>query len=153
MTSALLFSFQRSRLVSVAAFALCLANVLCAAEPGHACASITDDGARLACYDREFGSPYLPSNGAPPDGQPATRSAPADVKKEFSFSAFVTGIERRRDGMFVVTLDNAQAWSQTEINTRIEIRAGDSVRIRRGALGSYLLSTGEGLATRVKRVR
>ena len=65
----------------------------------------------------------------------------------------MTAIELRDDGKFVATLANGQMWAQTELNSRIEVRVGDTVRIRRGALGSYLLSNDAGMATRVRRVR
>lgn len=110
-------------------------------DEGHPCAAIADDARRLACYDEAFGAPDSPANDA------ARRE-----ESSYSFSAVVSGLARRGD-RFVATLDNGQVWSQTETNTRIDVRVGDTVSIRRGALGSYLLSDGEGLATRVKRLR
>ena len=65
----------------------------------------------------------------------------------------VRGVEIRRDGMFQVTLDNEQIWTQTELNSRIDLRVGATVTIRRGALGSYLLSNSAGISTRVRRQR
>jgi hypothetical protein len=112
-----------------------------AADESHPCAPIVDDARRLACYDEAFGTPDSPANDA------ARRE-----QSNYSFSALVSGLERSGD-RFVATLDNGQVWSQTETNTRIDVRVGDTVTIRRGALGSYLLSDGEGLATRVKRLR
>ncbi len=113
-----------------------------ASEESHPCAAIVDDAKRLACYDKAFGAPDAPVNEA----------ARRDEKSNYNFSSVVTGLERRGD-RFVVTLDNGQVWSQTETNTRIDLRVGNPVTIRRGALGSYLMSDGEGLATRVKRLR
>jgi hypothetical protein len=128
--------------VVMAFAAACAAAVSRASEGSHPCASIVDDADRLECYDAAFGAPSTPANGAE-----KTRDKPA-----FSFTAVIGGLERR-GGRFVATLDNGQVWSQTETNTRIEVRVGDSVTIRRGALGSYLLSNAAGLATRVKRLR
>jgi hypothetical protein len=134
---------------------LCLgvANALSAAEPGHACAVVDDDAERLACYDRAFGSPYAPSNGAGSDEGSRPRGRTNDQKKDFTFTAMVRGVEIRRDGMFQVTLDNEQIWTQTELNSRIDLRVGATVTIRRGALGSYLLSNSAGISTRVRRQR
>jgi hypothetical protein len=138
---------------------LCIGAILAPALPALAsaqdsaqvCAGIHDDAERLACYDRRFGSPRSPSKSA--SSESAGESSRADQsKKDFSFSATVTAIERRGD-KFVVTFANEQVWAQTEVNTRIEVRVGDTVRIRRGALGSYLLSNEAGIATRVRRVR
>lgn len=122
----------------------CLATSAAAwtGDEGHRCAIIVDDARRLACYDEAFGAPDSPAND----------EARREEASNFSFSAVVSGLERRGE-RFVATLDNGQVWSQAETNTRIDIRVGDTVTIRRGALGSYLLSDGEGLATRVKRVR
>ena len=53
----------------------------------------------------------------------------------------------------MVTLDNAQVWAQSEINSQADVEIGDSVTVRRGALGSYLLVTKAGIGTRVKRVK
>jgi hypothetical protein len=128
-----------------------LSGLARAQEPAQVCAAIHDDAERLACYDRQFGSPRSPSKSA--SAEPGDESSRADQsKKDFSFSATVTTIERRGD-KFVVTFANEQVWAQTEVNTRIEVRVGDTVRIRRGALGSYLLSNEAGIATRVRRVR
>ena len=122
-----------------------------AAGAAHPCASITRDVERLACYDRHFGQPQGHTNGAPPDAN-ARAEAPA-TEKNSNITATVTDFERRRDGLFVATLDNGQVWSQSELDSRAELRVGDTVTVRRGALGSHLLITPAGIGTRVKRVR
>ena len=122
-----------------------------AADAAHPCASITDDAHRLACYDRHFGQPQGHSNGALPGASP--RGEDGAAAKNFSVTATVTALERRRDGLFVATLDNGQVWSQSEVDSRAEVRVGDTVTVRRGTLGSYLLVTAAGIGTRVKRVR
>jgi hypothetical protein len=133
------------------ALATAFLNPARAQAPAPACAGIPDDAKRLACYDQQYGSPHAPSKSASPD--PADQSSAArESKKDFSFSAAVTLIEHR-GARFVVTLDNEQMWAQIELNSRIDVRVGDMVRIRRGALGSYLLSNDAGIATRVRRVR
>jgi hypothetical protein len=114
---------------------------------------MVDDASRLACYDRSFGSPHAPSNGAGADGNAGADDRQAGAKKNFSFTATVTAVEKRRDGKFVATFDNGQVWEQSELNSRADVRVGDAVTVRRAALGSYLLSTREGIGTRVKRLR
>jgi len=69
-----------------------------------------------------------------------------------SVSGRVATIESRR-GKFEATLDNGQVWAQTELDTRVTLRAGDEVTVRRAVFGSYLLTGPQGVATRVKRVR
>ena len=135
-----------------ALFALGQLGLACAQGLTQACSQIRDNAERLACYDRQFGSPHAPPKSASSD--PGIGDSPAgQAKKDFAFSAAVTAIELRDDGKFVATLANGQMWAQTELNSRIEVRVGDTVRIRRGALGSYLLSNDAGMATRVRRVR
>ncbi|HTU66234.1 MAG TPA: hypothetical protein VMF52_09800 [Steroidobacteraceae bacterium] len=118
----------------------------------HPCASLGDREARLACYDAAF--------------PPPTNATSSDREKEFgkvkppppkdavaSVSAAVSQVERRKDGRFVATLDNGQVWSQSELQSQAVVAAGDTVTIKRALLGSFLLVTRDGIATRVKRVR
>ena len=46
-----------------------------------------------------------------------------------------------------------QVWAQAEFNSQADVEIGDSVTVRRGALGSYLLVTKAKIGTRVKRVK
>lgn len=127
-------------------------QALAADEPPD-CSSIVDDASRLACYDRHFGSLRSPLNGAQAGADTGRMADHRPEKKVFTFTSKVTALDRRRDGQFVATLENGQAWEQSEINSRAEVRVGDSITIRRGALGSYLLTTAAGIGTRVKRLR
>jgi hypothetical protein len=131
----------------------------------HPCTAVMDDRQRLACYDRAFGTP---SPAAPPVAAP-----PAEVKDEFGMSArrklrettgdpdanvpesisgTISKIEWRR-GLFVATLDNGQVWLQSELNSKLRIDPQETVTIRRGLMGSYLLTGKQGVATRVKRLK
>ena len=132
-------------------------------EVQHPCAHVRDDTDRLACYDQAFGKPAAAAA--------ATAAAPQEqfgfTEKELarntgqsavsaaaeSVTAAITSLVRRHDGKFVVTLDNAQVWAQSEFNSQADVEMGDSVTVRRGALGSYLLVTKAGIGTRVKRVK
>lgn len=124
--------------------------------PKHSCAQVRDAAARLSCYDEAFGKPALPIGmdqfGLTPDqierAKPAAERAAAD-----RLTAMVTAVEYRGNGRFVATLDNGQWWSQAETNPKVRVAVGDSVTVRRAALGSYLLTSERGLATRVKRIR
>ena len=122
-----------------------------AADAPHPCASIASNADRLACYDRHFGRTEEHPNGALPGESP--RGEDAAAVKDSSVTATVTALERRRDGLFVATLGNGQVWSQSELDSRAELRVGDTVTVRRAALGSHLLITPAGIGTRVKRVR
>ena len=132
-------------------------------EVQHPCAHVRDDTDRLACYDQAFGKPAAAAA--------ATAAAPQEqfgfTEKELarntgqsavsaaaeSVTAAITSLVRRHDGKFVVTLDNAQVWAQSEFNSQADVEIGDSVTVRRGALGSYLLVTKAKIGTRVKRVK
>jgi len=125
----------------------------------HPCASVRDNTDRLACYDQAFGKPV--ETVAAPEAQfgytekEAKRQSgqPTEAEGARSITAAVTSLDRLRDGKFVVTLDNEQVWSQSEINSQADVAVGDKVTVRRGALGSYLLVTKAGIGTRVKRVK
>ena len=54
-------------------------------------------------------------------------------------------------GELVVTLENNQVWVQIDVDNKARVKAGDTVTIKRGTLGSYLLVSPNGVATRVRR--
>ena len=149
------------KLVSIAlGTALAAAGTLFAAETAqHPCALVRDNTDRLACYDQAFGKPAEPV--AAPETQfgyteqEARRQAGKTPESEGtdSITAAVTSLDRKSDGKFVVTLDNTQVWSQSEYNSQADVAIGDTVTVRRGAFGSYLLVTKAGIGTRVKRVK
>ena len=129
-------------------------------EAGHPCAIVHNDADRLACYDQAFGKPAAPvaaatkgqfgfteKEAARKNGQPAESAGPESV------SAAIKALDRLHDGKFVVTLENAQVWAQSEVNSQADVEIGDTVTVRRGALGSYLLVTKAGIGTRVRRVK
>ncbi|MCD9031704.1 type VI secretion protein [Luteimonas sp. Y-2-2-4F] len=141
--------------------AACAIPIAMAAEPAsHACAERARPAERLACYDRAF----------PPSE--ATRRAAAELAREdFGLSdrpalpaagaepapdrieARVTRVAYADGGRRVLTLDNGQAWASTEGGSRGHVAEGDTVSVRAGALGSYLLRTPAGVSLRVRRVR
>lgn len=141
---------------------------------GHACASIVEDAARLACYDQAFGHP---------SGERATAAIPAaetgavdpqvKARQEFGLSeadkrarepsrapasvdrisGTVEGVSRRPTGELVVRLDSGQVWVETQTYTGAVVKAGDEVTIRKSALGSYMLVTPGHVATYVRRLK
>jgi hypothetical protein len=136
------------RISSLFVAATALLTLICgtsarAAAP-HACTKIQDDRERLACYDHAFGTPAEPK--VIPDPMPV--AAPPPEK----FSAKVTKVDWR-NGVFTVELDNGQVWLQRERDTRVQIEVGETVSIRPASLGSFLLSSDQGIAARVKRLR
>ena len=126
-----------------------------------ACAREQDDARRLACFDRAA----VPKVEAPKADashafgvhgselarnrdDSATRPEPPPKR----ISATVTAIDKRARGELVVTLDNGQVWAQKEAGAYFPLKAGDSVAILAGTLGSFRLIAGN-RATAVTRVQ
>jgi hypothetical protein len=61
-------------------------------------------------------------------------------------------VSTRRTGEFVYTLANGQVWIQSEAEQSGYVRDGTPVTIKRAALGSYKLVSGN-VSTRVRRVQ
>jgi hypothetical protein len=149
-----------------------------AQSKGAECAAIDDPTARLACFDATF---PRASRTSPPRSAvtPAAAAAgvaadePASEARKFGLSvkqrqaiepkpaqaelttttAAVKTVRRLPPGYLLIGLDNDQVWQQTEIDSRIWLKVGDQVTIRRAALGSYLLDTPGHYSTRVRRLR
>lgn len=135
---------------------------------GHECRTITDATARLACYDAAFGKPEGAASGTAasvasargPEEFGLTHAAikardPEKAKEILpeSITGAVTEIGWRPTGEIVVTLDNGQIWVQLETDSKVRIKVGDTVRIKKGSLGSYLLVTPSRVATRARRLK
>ena len=85
-----------------------------------------------------------------PAPQPPTNSAPEPKE----FTSKVVSVEPRAYGRWVVTLENSQVWAQNETESRVKLRPGDVVTIKKGAMGSYqLVGSSSSASTYVKRVK
>ena len=127
------------------------------------CRAIADDAARLACYDALAGS-AAPLAAAPaPAAAATTPSAEEMFGRDTESLRRATGVELDEitgtvaavqtayGGKIVLQLDNGQVWAQVD-TTPIDLRTGEAIRIRRAALGSYLLSeVGHNRSIRVRR--
>ncbi len=82
----------------------------------------------------------------------ASAGQPTLPPKLENITGTVTELHRDANGEFVVTLDNSQVWRQIELDSRAWPEKGDTVTIRRAALGSFLLVTPDHRATRVHRI-
>jgi len=69
-----------------------------------------------------------------------------------SVTARVTNVGQTASDRYVITLDNGQVWVQSETNTRAILAPGDTVTIKRAALGSFKLSGPRSVFWRVKRL-
>ncbi len=147
------------------------------------CAAVAAPDARLACYDnlaRQLGvHPPAPAvAAATPAGTantttfaaaPATVAAapsPADAEREFGFTqdhlhpapkgppaihAHVASIAENRIGGAQVVLDNGQTWIFTDNDGRVS--SGDAVTIKRGSLGSFIMTSASNHTYHVHRVQ
>lgn len=162
-------------LVALAATARAADDRLDAAER---CGRIVADAARLDCFDGIFGGKReaSPAPVAAPAPAPAPAVAPAAAKEaEFGLTeaqkqaakpasaqpaepdeitSRVTRVIPRGMEPPVLELENGQQWRLLESMASVRFRAGDAIVIRRGSLGSYLISNPDrNGAWRVRRLR
>ena len=134
------------------------------------CTKITDDAARLACFDREIarvsvtdppGKESAPASLSPEEklGLSERRVQQLESKRTAppqEISELQAHIVRTSPGSYgrdVFELDNGQTWQQTEAQLSFTARPGDTVTIKKGALGSFWLTKSPSRqATRVKRL-
>jgi hypothetical protein len=137
------------------------------ADEPQRCAAMADDRDRLACYDSIFGRPGA-SAAAPAAAAAASPEAdfglteaarrarePAESTEKFpdSITGTVAKVSRQPAGELIVTLENGQVWTQLQVDPRARVAAGDTVTIKKAALGSHMLVTPSRYATRVRRVK
>ena len=101
-------------------------------------------GAATAPTSAEFGL-----NDKAKREKEAAENKPAPPKE---LAAHVTEVSTPRLGDLLVILDNGQRWVGIERKPSTIVRSGDTVKIRAGALGGYMLITPAGTTIRVKRV-
>jgi hypothetical protein len=160
----------RKLTLAVGLFALCAAAF--AEEPSRvpaeiaACAAIRQNSERLACFDRavvhlESGDAADASKPAPsaqdmfgmkastPSVEPARKLERAQVDE---IKAKVKTVRQAGDGV-ILELDNGQTWRQISGSSTLLLKNGDEVKIMRGALSSFNLTTPSGRIAKVKRVQ
>lgn len=134
------------------------------------CRAIAGDQQRLACYDALAARPVSPpAAGTVPIPGPADGTTPEELfgleaatsaerlQRERgdapveSLEQPVTAVTTDPFGKLRIRLANGQEWQQID-GDRFRVKPGEVVRIRRAALGSYLLSDIDGKrAIRVRR--
>jgi hypothetical protein len=132
-----------------------------------ACAQLASDTARLACFDREIAeirkkNPQPPASVAPTAEQKFGLSnkqvldlgaTPGQAPTPTVLHAHIASVSQHPIERQVFVLDNAQTWQQIELDLDFAVRIGQEVKISKGALGSFWLSTDSHHATRVKRIQ
>ncbi len=135
---------------------------LAAQETSHACASVAQPAARLACYDKafppsrevieaasekaqaDFGLKQSPESLGNP-GQAAGQADPERIESRV--------IKVDHGGQRSFHLENGQVWTQTEARSAGHVQAGDVVQVRKAILSGYHLVMPNGVIVRVRRTR
>ncbi len=149
-------------------------------DPIYACAAIAEDSARLACYDDAVGALRTKEEaglvqtidvgqieaiekeafGFSMPSLPGlfSRSASSEKKVEREEVGEITvAVKSARiqgvTGKAIVTLDNGQTWEQTDTAkiTAASLRKAKEARVRKAALGSFMMTVDGGRSFRVKR--
>jgi len=124
-----------------------LANAASAQELSESltrCRAVTEDAARLHCYDAVVHA----LQGA--EGQ-VIATAPDEQSDEL-IDGTITAIEFMPSGGRIVTLDNGQRWRETGTAPSLKLYVGQTVRIKPGVFDSFRLFGQGNRATRVRRL-
>jgi len=147
-----------------------------ARAPFEECGRIADDGQRLACFDRalretnadrerrlaeqreaeerlkrqQFGFEGSPAQEAQRRVTPP-QERPVEIER---VEVQVASADVDRLGRWTIAMSDGSVWRQTEtVPTFQAPRKGQTVSVRKGMLGSYLLRVGSQPFTRVERVK
>lgn len=140
------------------------------------CAEIGALAPRLACYDRLAGREPAPAAAAAALSQKMVAPVPAaagaksaaptpapkqsfglysaehpTVQRAESLTAKVIAIGSGSNGHPVVTLEGNQVWELDGADPLLD--TGDTVTIKRGTLGSFIMTTSAGRIHRLRRIR
>jgi len=138
-----------------------------------ACADESDDAQRLRCFDAVVANlrkapPAATAAAAPAAAAPVAAAPAATAEQKFGargdikpdrhedlseINATVTALGAKPHGELIVTLDNGQVWAEIATNSKIKLKSGDTVKIERGAFGSYTLVAPNGRSSKVARIR
>jgi len=137
-----------------------------------ACRAIADSAARLACFDKEAAA--MATAVAQKDLLVIDREGVRNTKRTlFGLSVprlrileggkgdeitqvegVLSSVGRNADGGFIFSLQDGASWTQIDQNPfAIEPRAGDKVVVKRGMLGSYVLTVNRQPGVKVRRIR
>jgi hypothetical protein len=136
----------------------------------EACTKLSDDTARLACFDREVAAHVAREHSVTAAPAPATKlteeqklgltpgriqqlerpaGAPPPLQE---LEAKIESLYVDANGHQVIRLENGQVWRQVETHA-FDVRPGATVTISRGVSGSYFMLFGTHRSARVSRVK
>ncbi|WP_420138275.1 hypothetical protein [Sphingomonas sp.] len=161
--------------LSVPTIAMAEAGQSVALEPLLSCRSVTETTARLACFDTQAAALYAATQNKqitvvdaaemkkvrrslfgfqlPRLNLLARDTAGNDPEKDIDeIQSTIKSAFQRGDGRWVVVLDDDARWVQNDSTTlRFDAKAGDPIRIRKAAMGSYLARINNQTAIRMMR--
>ena len=130
----------------------------------RSCAAIKRNAERLGCYDRAVAALMAGKDATAMPATPESSfgllagagAAPLEPAKEQqddlqSMNANVKGFGRAADGSLIIHFDNGQSWRQLSGGDPL-LKAGDTVTISRGALGSFQMRAPSGRMAKVRRI-
>jgi hypothetical protein len=146
----------------------------------RACAPMTVNAARLACYDAAFATATTVARATPPaapaapaSAAPAAAAVPApsfgdtghlapEVKAQEaarqslpkSLNLTVQNAVALPHGLYRLYLDNDQVWETRDAHWAVAFQANDAVTITRMLMGGYQISlSGRGQSIGIKRIK
>ena len=139
----------------------------------HECANIQDDTQRLACFDRVTKEVRANAAAATARDSKSKQDRAQRERDDFGLSvvqqeqkrpeqaetkvkevtARVAAVRRVGAGYYAIMLEDGAIWQSQELDPYFRPpERGDSIRIRRGMMGGYLLDVGKQASVRVRRV-
>lgn len=142
----------------------------------EACTKLTEDSARLACFDREVAAHMaragsgaaVTAAGAVPaaatklteeqklgltPGRIQQLERPADAAPPLKeLEARIESLYVDANGHQVIRLENGQVWRQVE-TYEFSVHPGDTVKISKGLSGSYFMLFGSHRSARISRLK
>jgi hypothetical protein len=150
-------------MIRTVSIALAVSSVMAAsvwADPApqtlHACAAMKDSAERLACFDRAMvETPQTQQPTQAPAAAPAQSSPeqfgeenlprtlrPLRAEEDAALLSSIKAMRAVGPEAYAISLSNGQVWRQEEgSHVALFFHVGDNVRIEKGALGSYHMST------------
>lgn len=139
-------------------------------EALDACRAITDDSARLACFDREVASVLAERESGAirvVDAEdiretrrslfgfstPKTGLFASEGEEEKRLQSTITSLRQVRADYWEVTIAEGSVWRASDTPRRFKPKVGDPVELEEAALGSYWLRVDGKTGVKARRIR
>lgn len=129
------------------------------AQTSHACGAVVEPLERLACYDKAFPPARLVVEAAAEkgvkqfglDAKPIAPRKPATDADPEQISSRIATLLESSGGQRTVTLENGQVWLLD--GSRGTLNEGDTLTLRKAALGGHMALTSTGVRIRASRIQ